>query len=105
MGIKNLEKYTARVLSLIQSAKRDYVIFCGRIFNEVLSPYIVDQRAFKFKLKKNDGDDTKNYFELINVKLKLGEVTVEGAIAPQFAKQGYPVGRYGEQIKNLYGKF
>ena len=30
---------------------------------------------------------------------------ITACIAPQFAKQGYPVAEYGEKVCELYGKF
>jgi hypothetical protein len=105
IGIKNLNQFTEKLLSIINEAPRKYVIFCGRVFEHLLSDYIQDKKTHTFKLKKKDGTQTKSYFQAINVKIGKGDSRIIACIAPQFAKQGYPVIEYGSKIKELYGIF
>ena len=70
--------------------------------SELLSPYIINQETSCFKLKKNDSTETRDNFELIKIKIKYHGNILEAAIAPQFAKQGAPIRRYGEKIAELY---
>ena len=105
IGIENIEPFIERLIDLMLEANRKYIIFCGRVFEEILSNFIVKKETHTFKLKKNNGNDTENDFEIINIKLKHNNSEITACIAPQFAKQGYPVGRYGEKVRELYGKF
>lgn len=105
IGVKNLSPFVDRLLSIILEAPRKYVIFCGRVFEHVLSDYIQDKTTHSFKLTKKDGLLTKSEFQVINVKIDIGGHTVTACIAPQFAKQGYPETQYGSKVKELYGVF
>lgn len=94
--------FIERVVDLIASSERMYVIFCGRVFYEILDPFIQNGKEHQFKLVKKDGKETKDFYQIKNVLLKNGVIAT---IAPQFARQGCPVDKYGEKIKKLYGKF
>lgn len=105
VGSKNLELLIKPMLKLIASSDRKYTLFCGRVFEHVLNDFIVEKNKIEFKLTKKDGSETKNKFEIINLKIQIEDTTITGSIAPQFAKQGYPVEAYGKKIKELYGVF
>lgn len=105
VGIDNIKPFIDRVLDLISSSSRMYVIFCGAVFDKVLKQYVIEKKSHLFKLIKKDGTLTLNYFELINIKLQYNNKIISCAVAPQFAKQGYPVEEYGKKIKQLYGVF
>ncbi|MEI6697248.1 MAG: hypothetical protein WCO13_14435 [Bacteroidota bacterium] len=105
IGTKNIKPFIERIINLLLSCERKYIIFCGKVFVELLQPYILKQKIHTFKLNKINGNLTIDNFEVICVQIIYNEKTINAAIAPQFAKQGYPVFQYGEMIKNLYGKF
>lgn len=105
IGIKNLNPFTDKLLSIIKEAPRKYVIFCGRVFEHVLNDFIQDKTTHSFKLTKKDGTHTKSDFQVINIQIGKGDSKITACIAPQFAKQGYPVIEYGNKVKELYGIF
>ncbi len=105
VGSENLIQFIEPVLSFIFSSNRKYVVFCGRVFEGLLNKYIVKKNRITFKLKKNDGQETLSDFEIINFQISINGVIFNGAIAPQYAKQGYPVEDYGKKVSSLYGKF
>ena len=102
IGIENLKPFAERLLSVIDSKKRKYVIFCGKVFQPILKDFIFDQKIHNFKLNKNNGTQTLSDFQVINIKLKTNKGEINACIAPQFAKQGYPEGEYGKKVKELY---
>ena len=59
-----LEYYMELILDLITSEKRECVIFGGRVFSELLKPYIIGKEIHRFKLQKVNGDLTKNEYEI-----------------------------------------
>lgn len=103
IGVNNIIPFIDRILNLIIGSERKYVIFCGAVFNEILTPYTIDKKKHTFKLKKKDGSFTVSTFELINLKLQINNRIIDCTVAPQFAKQGYPVNEYGKKISELYG--
>ena len=105
VGLSNLKSYIELILMLILCHNRKYVIFCGTVFRDIFKDYIIEQNRITFKLKKKDGQETKNEFEIVNIIISVNGQNLNCAIAPQFAKQGYPVEEYGLKIKSLYGKF
>jgi len=103
---EDLKPFIDRILSLITEKERKYVIFCGRVFEELLAPYYtVDSHTEKFKLQKTNGEETDNYYSLINIKLKFNNQEIIAAIAPQFAQIGMPTSEYGQKVSEMYGKF
>ena len=104
IGIENLRPFINNLLKLIILKERKYIIFCGRVFAEVLKDYIVEEKTHAFYLTKNNGTPTQSKFEVINIKLKYKDFEITACIAPQYAKQGYPVSAYGEMVCELYGK-
>ena len=105
IGVENLKPFVMRMIDLLLECERKYIIFCGRVFNEILKDFIIKEKTHSFKLTKNDGEETQSVFEVINIRVKYNNSEITACIAPQFAKQGYPVGRYAEKVHELYGKF
>ena len=105
IGAENLKPFIEILLNLIMESERKYVIFCGRVFQTILEDFMGKRKTHTFKLEKNDGTKTLSDFEVINIKLEYNNKEITACIAPQFAKQGYPITRYGKQICELYGKF
>ena len=104
IGVKNLKPFIEQLESLIMEHQRKYVIFCGRVFEHILKDSIQSKTTHEFKLTKKDGKPTKSNFQVINITLNVGKANLKACIAPQFAKQGYPVMEYGRKVKELYGK-
>lgn len=105
LGLKHLTPFIDSLLSVIMYKERKYTIFCGRVFEHILNDKIIDKKIHNFKLKKADDTLTKSDFQVINILLKDGTKSINACIAPQFAKQGYPVMEYGKKIKELYGLY
>jgi len=105
IGTNNIKPFIERIMVLLFSHERKYIIFCGKVFIELLKPYVIKQKAHTFKLTKNNGDFTIDDFDVINIQIEFENKTIIASIAPQFAKQGYPVSQYGEMVKNLYNNF
>ena len=99
-----LKKYLDQILKLITSEKRKCVIFGGRVFCSLLTPYISSETTHSFRLKKVDGQWTKNEYELIELTLSYESNTFRAYIAPQFAQHGMPVEPYGEELAKLIRK-
>jgi len=102
IGQENINPFIERILSLIQLKERKYVIFCGKVFVELLKPYIRKSKTYTFKLTKKNGDKTIHDYNVISIEIEYNEKIIDVVIAPQFAKHGYPVSHYGEMVKRLY---
>lgn len=104
VGLKNIRPYINRILEAISLFDRKYCIFCGRIFDEILLPYITSRQEYTFRLTKKDGSITKHEYQAIMVTLQCPQTTtpIRACIATQFAKQGCPVERYAEQLASIF---
>jgi hypothetical protein len=105
IGISNLRPYINTILDMIATAPRKYIIFCGRVFEDLLQDYIIEKNKIVFRLIKKNGQETKDTFEVINLKIQSEGSSFTCCIAPQFAKQGFPVEAYGRKVKEVYGVF
>jgi hypothetical protein len=103
IGQNNVKPFVDDIIKVIGSAPRKFVVFCGKVFPDLLEPFAHTLKKHKFRLLKNDKGQTKSHFEIINIDLQCeGMEPIRACIAPQFPKQGYPVGRYGEKLAELY---
>lgn len=96
-----LDVYIQLILSLIFAIERSCVIFGGRVFSQILSPYIGHRELHRFKLQKVNGELSKNVYELEKLSISFQEKSIEAFIAPHFAIQGMPVEAYGFKLKEL----
>jgi len=62
IGVANLRPYVERLLEVIALREREYLIFCGDVFEEALKEYIVSSKTHLFQLLKVDG----KFFDLFN---------------------------------------
>lgn len=82
---------------------RKYVFFCGAVFRELAwFENIKFVKNHKFKLIKNNGEETRDYYELISIELTGNNKQIKAAILPQYARQGAPLAAYGKKVKQLY---
>lgn len=95
-----LDPHISRVLDVIGEAPRDYVIFCGQIFAQILGKYIT--RTHSFLLKKKDGSFSKNQARFSNLLFTHNNQTIRCGIAHSFAQQGIAMNEYGGQCKIHY---
>ena len=102
INVKNIKEFIENTLKLISSSPRKYIIFCGKIFQQLLNPYITSHTDYNFKLAKKDGSETKNHYKFIKITLNIEEQIINAGIAPHFAIQGAPISSYGAMIANLY---
>lgn len=68
---KNIKEFIENTLRLISSSPRKYIIFCGKIFQSLLTPYIILRTDHEFKLTKKDGNETKNYYKFVKITLNI----------------------------------
>ena len=105
IGQDNLMFYIHRLIDVLSSTDRKYIIFCGRVFHNLLKKYITEEKTHSFHLEKVDGTSSKRKYSLINIKIKHNNKEITACIAPQFSQQGCPIDRYGEKVSSLYGIF
>ena len=76
------------MVSVIAATPRDYIIFCGSIFEDLLDGHIVDRLPHAFLLKKADGTLMRqtSRFSLITLR------TPNGRIRPGSRTQGHARG-------------
>jgi hypothetical protein len=97
----NLDEYIEKILRLITSLDRDCVIFGGRVFSQILSPFIINTDLHRFKLNKVNGELTKNEYEIEKISLSFEGKSLSAFIAPHFTVQGMPVQAYGRKLAEL----
>lgn len=101
IGVKNIEPFIDNILSLIAIKERKHVIFCGRVFDNILNEYVSKKKIHEFKLQKTDGTLTKGDYHFIEVEIKHNNKLIKAVIAPQYAMQGMPIEQYGIKLNQL----
>jgi hypothetical protein len=97
-----LDAHYQRVMSVITALPRDYVIFCGEIFDRVLAEHVVARQDHAFHLTKHDGTSMRRRSRFSRVTLRTRNGLIEAGIAQSFAQRGLPIGRYARHIKAIY---
>lgn len=98
-----LAPHFERVLGVIASYPRDYVIFCGVVFDRLLSigNALVARDDHRFHLPTSKGISVGEY-RFSNVTLRYRGSTINAGIAQSFATQGLPMPAYGAKCHELY---
>ncbi|WP_227428946.1 hypothetical protein [Psychrobacter sp. I-STPA6b] len=99
-----LEPYIETLLDTITSQKREYVIFCGKVFESLLKKYIISKKDYEFKLPKVDGSAAKNNSRFSKIIINFNDKEISAGIAKSFAQQGLNMSAYGEKCCHLYNQ-
>ena len=104
-SIDLLQPHFERVLGAIAAFPRDYVIFCGAVFDDLLK--LSGRETFRldheFPLATKQGM-SKNEYRFSNVVFSYEGVSLRAGIARSFAIQGIPMPEYGAKCHELYGR-
>ena len=95
-----LKPHYDRLMSVITAKPRDYVIFCGAVFERLMGPNVARER--RFRLEKSDGSKTKDEYRFANLRLPYGDAEIKAGLALSWARQGIPMSRYTEAVRDRY---
>ena len=96
-----LKPHYDRLMSVITARPRDYVIFCGAVFERLMGPNVA--REHRFRLEKADGSKTKAEYRFANLRLPYRDREIKAGLALSWAQQGIPMSRYAEAVRDRYG--
>lgn len=99
-----LRSHCERVLEAVTAYPRDYVLFCGAVFDELLDRAgVVESRTeHRFRLPTTNGPSRGEY-RFSNVVLRNAGELIRAGVARSFATQGLPMPAYGARCHELYG--
>ena len=96
-----LRPHFERLIKVITAHPRDYVIFCGRVFEQLLpSDAIVEDHSFR--LRKKDGTLERAASRFSVLQLPANGKAITAGLAQSWARQGIPMTSYAEKIVELY---
>ena len=95
-----VEAHLRRILATVAAAPRDYVLFCGTVFELVLSRFVT--RWHRFPLLKKDGEPTKQMYRFANLDLPYDGGRIRAGLAASWAQQGIPMTAYAEELRDRY---
>lgn len=89
-----------RILDVIATTPRRYVLFCGKAFEPLVDDFIVEHH--RFRLTKTDGatERAESRFSVLEIPFRGQRITA--GLASSWARQGIPMRSYGEKIRELY---
>jgi hypothetical protein len=100
-----LQPHFERVLGTIAAFPRDYIIFCGAVFDDLLK--LSGRETFRldhhFLLTTEQGT-SKNEYRFSNVAFSYESASIRSGIARSFAIQGIPMSAYGFKCHELYNR-
>jgi hypothetical protein len=98
-----LQPYFDLLLGVVTARPRDYVIFCGVVFEHLLrsSGRLVEFHEHRFRLPTTKGT-SRNEYCFANVVIDAGGSPIKAAVARSFAIQGLPMDAYGHMCSRLY---
>lgn len=100
----SLKPYIEILLDTIISHDREYIIFCGKVFETLLKDYIVSKKDYEFKLPKVDGSMAKNNSSFSKIIINFNGNKISAGIAKSFAQQGLNMSEYGKKCYQLYNQ-
>lgn len=96
------QSYIQILLDAISSQERDYVIFCGEVFETLLEKYIVSKKDYEFKLPKVNGEIARNNSNFSKIIIDFNGKKIPVGIARSFAQMGINMNEYGKKCSELY---
>jgi hypothetical protein len=104
-SIDLLQPHFERVLGAIAAFQRDYIVFCGAVFDDLLtrSGRLTDRRDHRFHLATKQGM-SKSQYRFSNVAFRHEGATLRAGIAQSFATQGIPMSAYGSRCHEFYDR-
>lgn len=90
-----------RLMSVINATQRDYMFFCGAVFEPLLRDYIAREHAFH--LRKKDGTREPRRSRFAELILLYQGNEIRAGLAHSWARQGIPMTSYAEECKAQYG--
>jgi hypothetical protein len=99
-----LHPHFDRVLGAIAAYPRDYVLFCGSVFGELLrdSGRLLSHSEHRFRLPTTNGAVSKHEYRFTNVTIDYDGREIVAGIARSFAVQGLPMEAYARKCHELY---
>ena len=97
-----LDKDFDRLLSVLSAAPRDYIVFCGQVFEPLLSQFVIDEHYFN--LTKRDGTTERNRSRFSNVRIPYNGDTILAGLAHSWPRQGIPMESYAEECRKRYSR-
>jgi hypothetical protein len=95
-----LEPHIQRITEVIATHPRQFVIFCGAVFEPLLHPYVVVEH--KFKLPRADGAPTRAAYRFANLVIPNGDRPITAGLAHSWATQGLPMDAYAAEVHRRY---
>lgn len=95
-----LRPHFERILTVIATRPRRYVLFCGAAFDSLVDEYVVERHTFH--LTKNDGNPDRAASRFSLLQIPYGGSTITAGLASSWPRQGIPMRSYGEKIRELY---
>jgi rhodanese-related sulfurtransferase len=97
-----LKPHLQRLMSVITARPREYVIFCGAVFEPLLASYIVKEH--KFTLPRADGTPSQQACRFANLLIPHAGGKILAGLAQSWARQGLPMDAYAEEVRRLYNR-
>ena len=95
-----LQPHFERILDVIAACPREYVLFCGKVFERFFRTSIT--RTHVFKLPRSDGNTAQDYARFSNLEFEYKGQVIYAGLAHSFARQGLAITAYGQYCKTLY---
>jgi hypothetical protein len=95
-----LRPHYERIMKVVAAAPRDYVLFCGRVVDELFAEYVSERH--EFWLTKNDGTPERARSHFANLALPFSGRVVSAGLCQSWARQGLPMAAYGREVVRLY---
>jgi hypothetical protein len=95
-----LRPHYERIMRVITARPRQYVIFCGAVFEPLVREYIVAEH--RFQLPRKDGQPEKMPSQFSTLSLDYEGRRVKAGFARSWARQGIPMPAYAREVRKRY---
>lgn len=98
-----LQPHFERVLDVVSAYPRDFVLFCGAVFDDLIEQagLAISVSTHRFRLPTRRGQSQGEY-RFSNAVLQSSSGPIRAGVARSFATQGLPMAAYGEKCHDLY---
>ena len=101
--IAAIQPHFERILRVIATCPRDFVVFCGKVFAPLLKEFVIGD-PYRFNLLKKGNVPERLTSTFANIEIPHGATVVKGGWCQSWARKGLPMTAYAHAVVARYAR-
>ena len=102
-GMASIRPHFERILRVVATCHRDFVVFCGKVFTPILKEFVVGD-PHRFNLLKKGDVPERLTSSFANIEIPYGDRVIRAGWCPSWARKGLPMTAYAREVVARYAR-